>query len=242
MNEILFYNLTQTNGLTHSLATQIARELGRRIVAGLYPQGTCLEDEMTLAEKYRVSRSVIRDAVKILVGKGLLEARRGIGTKVRNRLEWGILDNDVLAWHQSAPPNRKFLMQLHEFRLVIEPKAALLAARNGTAEDYKSIEESIHKMRETVDSAEAFVEADANFHRLILLATDNEFLSAMDGIIFTSLLSSIRLTNRDAKQNEASLSLHQDVANSIFAKKSEEAEQRMFHLLSDAKVRLTAEV
>ena len=97
-------------------------------------------------------------------------------------------------------------------------------------------------MRETVDSAEAFVEADANFHRLILLAMDNEFLSAMDGIIFTSLLSSIRLTNRDAKQNKASLSLHQDVANSIFAKKSEEAEQRMFHLLSDAKVRLTAEV
>ena len=197
---------------------------------------------MTLAEKYRVSRYVIRDAVKILVGKGLLEVRRGIGTKVRNRLEWGILDNDVLAWHQSAPPNRKFLMQLHEFRLVIEPKAALLASRNGTAEDYKSIEEAIHKMSETVDSAEAFVEADANFHRLILLATDNEFLSAMDGIIFTSLLSSIRLTNRDAKQNEASLSLHQDVANSIFAKKSEEAEQRMFHLLSDAKVRLTAEV
>ena len=232
MNEILFYNLTKTNGLTHSLATQISRELGRRIVAGLYPQGTCLEDEMTLAEKYRVSRSVIRDAVKILVGKGLLEVRRGIGTKVRNRLEWGILDNDVLAWHQSAPPNRKFLMQLHEFRLVIEPKAALLAARNGTSEDYKSIEESIHKMRETVDSAEAFVEADANFHRLILLATDNEFLSAMVGIIFTSLLSSIRLTNRDAKQNEASLSLHQDVANSIFDKKSEEAEQRMFHLLS----------
>ena len=189
-----------------------------------------------------MSRSVIRDAVKILVGKGLLEVRRGIGTKVRNRLEWGILDNDVLAWHQSAPPNRKFLMQLHEFRLVIEPKAAQLAARNGMADDYKSIEEAIHKMRETVDSSEAFVEADANFHRLILLATDNEFLSAMDGIIFTSLLSSIRLTNQDAKQNEASLSLHQDVADSIFAKKPEEAEQRMFHLLSDAKIRLTAEV
>ena len=182
---------------------------------------------------------MIRDAVKILVGKGLLEVRRGIGTKVRNRLEWGILDNDVLEGNQSPAPNRKFLMQLHEFRLVIEPKAAQLAARNGTAEDYKSIEEAIHKMSETVDSAEAFVEADANFHRLILLATDNEFLSAMDGIIFTSLLSSIRLTNRDARQNEASLSLHQNVANSIFAKKSEEAEQRMFHLLSDAKVRLT---
>jgi DNA-binding FadR family transcriptional regulator len=197
---------------------------------------------MTLAEKYRVSRSVIRDAVKILVGKGLLEVRRGIGTKVRNRLEWGILDNDVLAWHQSAPMNRKFLMQLHEFRLVIEPKAAQLAARNGMTDDYKSIEEAIHKMRETINSSEAFVEADANFHRLILLATDNEFLSAMDGIVFTSLLSSIRLTNRDAKQNEASLSLHQDVADSIFAKKPEEAEQRMFHLLSDAKIRLTAEV
>tara|TARA_B100000674_G_C37941464_1_gene962804 strand:- start:1588 stop:1989 length:402 start_codon:yes stop_codon:yes gene_type:complete len=133
-------------------------------------------------------------------------------------------------------------MQLHKFRLVIEPKAAQLSARNGTAEDYKSIEEAIHKMSETVDSAKVFVEADANFHRLILLATYNEFFSAMDGIIFTSLLSSIHLANRDERQNKASLSLHQDVANSIFAKKPEEAEQRMFHLLSDAKVRPTAEV
>ena len=71
--------------MTHSLATQIALELERRIVAGLYPQGTFLEDEMTLAEKYRGSRSAIRDTVKILVGKGLLEVRREIGTKVRNR-------------------------------------------------------------------------------------------------------------------------------------------------------------
>ncbi len=97
-------------------------------------------------------------------------------------------------------------------------------------------------MSETVDSAKVFVEADANFDRLILLATYNKFFSAMDGIIFTSLLSSIRLANRDERQNKASLSLHQDVANSIFAKKPEEAEQRMFHLLSDAKVRPTAEV
>ena len=71
--------------MTHSLATQIALELEHRIVAGLYPQGTCLEDEMTLAEKYRVSRTAIRDTVKILVGKGLLEVRREIGAKVRNR-------------------------------------------------------------------------------------------------------------------------------------------------------------
>jgi GntR family galactonate operon transcriptional repressor len=83
MNETLFYDLKQTRGLTHSLATQVAREIGRRIVGRSYKPGDLIEDEARLADKYQVSRSVIRDAVKILVGKGLLEVRRGIGTRVR---------------------------------------------------------------------------------------------------------------------------------------------------------------
>ncbi len=72
MNESLYYDLKETTGLTHSLATQIAREIGRRIVGQSYEPGDLLNGEDELAEKYRVSRSVIRDAVKILVGKGLL--------------------------------------------------------------------------------------------------------------------------------------------------------------------------
>ena len=89
MNEMLYYDLKETSGLSPSLATQIARELGRRVVAGGYGVGELLEDEAALATRFQVSRSVIRDAVKILVGKGLLEVRRGIGTRVRERHRWG---------------------------------------------------------------------------------------------------------------------------------------------------------
>ena len=89
MNEFLFYDLKDKPALTRSLSTQIVQELGRRIAAGTYGQGDLLEDEGTLAARYGVSRTVIRDAVKILVGKGLLEVRRGIGTRVRPRSSWG---------------------------------------------------------------------------------------------------------------------------------------------------------
>ena len=81
MNEMLYYDLKESSGLSPSLATQIARELGRRVVAGSYVVGGLLEDEAALAARFQVSRSVIRDAVKILVGKGLLEVRRGVGTR-----------------------------------------------------------------------------------------------------------------------------------------------------------------
>ena len=101
MNELIYYDLKQISGLTGSLASQVSRELGRRIVAGIYIENDLIEDEITLSKRYQVSRSVVRDAVKILVGKGLLEVRRGIGTRVKPRIEWVLLDNDVLAWHRS---------------------------------------------------------------------------------------------------------------------------------------------
>ena len=142
MNEHLFYDLKDKPALTRSLATQIVQELGRRIVSGAYGQGNLLEDEGRLAARYQVSRSVNRDAVKILVGKGLLEVRRGIGTRVRSRSAWALLDDDVLAWHQSAPADRAFLRQLMDLRLVIEPKAARWAAERGTAEGHALIAEA----------------------------------------------------------------------------------------------------
>lgn len=118
----------------------MARELGRRIVAGTYEPGTLIDEENILATRYRVSRVVIRDAVKILVGKDLLDVRRGIGTRVRARNQWSMLEDDVLAWHLSAPPNPAFLKQLMEIRLAFEPKASRWAAKRATDEDIAEIE------------------------------------------------------------------------------------------------------
>lgn len=238
MNEMLFYDLKESAGLTHSLSTQVARELGRRIVAGTYAAGELIEDEGALADRYKVSRSVIRDAVKILVGKGLLEVRRGIGTRVRNRVSWGLLDDDVLAWHQSAPPQPDFLRQLMDMRLVVEPKAARWAAERGTDEGLKEIEDAQLRMEAEKGSTEDFVVADALFHRAILRAANNDLLRALEGVIFSALLGSIRLTNQDPRDNETSIPFHREVTEAIMARDGALAEARMERLLGDTQKRL----
>ena len=238
MNEMIYYDLKETSGHPHSLAIQISRELGRRIVAGIYKSKELIEEENSLAKRYKVSRSVIRDAVKILVGKGMLELRRGIGTRVRARSEWMLLDDDVLAWHQSAPVRSEFLKQLIEIRLVIEPKAARWAAERGSLESISVIKEAIEKMEEKKKSLEDFVMADALFHRAVFRAAQNDILTNMEGIIFSALLDSIRLTNKDPRENENSIVFHREVAESIFQKNPGRAEFTMEKLLGDAKDRL----
>ena len=238
MSELIFYDLKQIAGLAPSLSAQVSRELGRRIVSGTYAPGDLVEDEAALAERYKVSRSVIRDAVKILVGKGLLEVRRGIGTRVRSRANWGLLDDDVLAWYQSAPPNGEILRQLMDIRLVFEPKAARWAADRATDEERAQIGTAIERMEDETASVEDFVIADAVFHRSILRAAHNEFLAAMEGVIFSALLSSIRLTNRDPRENEDSIPFHREVYEAIAVQDGERAERVMEMLLGDAGRRL----
>jgi GntR family transcriptional regulator, galactonate operon transcriptional repressor len=238
MSELLFYDLKEVAGLAPSLSSQVAREIGRRIVSGSYAPGDLIDDEGTLAVRYQVSRSVIRDAVKILAGKGLLEVRRGIGTRVRPRASWGLLDDDVLAWYQSAPPSSTVLRQLLEVRVVVEPKAARWAAERGSDKYLDMIRSAIERMEEGKGSVEDFVVADAIFHRSILRAAKNEFLRAIEGVIFSALLSSIRLTNKDPRTNEESLAFHREVFEAIAAHDLASAEQAMEKLLDDTKRRL----
>ena len=145
MSEQQFYDFKRQSGMTPSLGTQVARELDRNFVSGRHEIDSLIADEAALAERFKVSRSVIRDAVKILVGKGLLEARRGIGTRVRSREHWGLLDDDVLAWHLSARPSAEHLEQLIEFRRVFEPKTAGWAAKRASEASLGEIEAAIAK-------------------------------------------------------------------------------------------------
>ena len=221
-----------------SLAAQVAGEIGRRIVIGDYKEGDLIEDEGALAERYGVSRTAVRDAVKILSGKGLLRARRGIGTLVKPRSAWGLLDSDVLAWHQSAPPSADFLGQLLEVRQTVEPTAAFLAAQRANTEDVASIMAAYRCMEEEERSVERFVHADAMFHRAILNSTNNIFLSVFEGVVFSALLASINLTNRDPRNNKESILLHRNVAHAIKSRQSAEAERCMKILLADTRRRL----
>lgn len=242
MSELIYYDLKQAAGMAPSLSTQVARELGRRIVAGTYESGSLIDDETALTKRYQVSKVVIRDAVKILVSKGLLDVRRGIGTKVRSRNHWVIWDDDVLAWHLSAPPNKDFLRQLMDIRLAFEPKAARWAAERATEEDIVEIDKACFRMENEKGSVEDYIVADALFHRTVLLAARNEFLKAMEGVIYSALLVSIRITNRDPRNNADSIPFHRAVYNAIASRDGDLAESLTQELLSDARHRLSEKV
>ena len=239
MSELTYYDLRRTNSMSPSLPVQVAKELGRRIVAGTYTPGTLIDDENKLAERFKVSRVVVRDAVKILVGKGLLDVRRGIGTKVKARNHWALLDDDVLAWHLSAPLNPEFLTQLMEFRLAFEPKAASLAAMNATDEDIQAIAAALEEMASSTNDVDRFVVADAHYHGAILRASHNELFISMECVIFSSLLVSIRVTNQNDAVNKSSIPFHQEVFDAIKDRNGELAQSLTETLLSDAKARLT---
>lgn len=238
MNELVYYDLKRAAKMTPSLSVQVAKEIGRRVVAGSLEPGTLLEEENSLAERYQVSRVVIRDAVKILVGKGLLDVRRGIGTKVRPRSEWTLLDDDVLAWHITAPPNEQFISQLMDVRLAFEPKAARWAAERADPEALKEIETAVVRMEQESGSIEKFIVADALFHQAVLRAAHNEFLTSMEGMIYSALLVSVRITNKDPRKNSDSVKFHRDLYEIIAKGDGEEAEVLTEKLLKDAIRRL----
>lgn len=231
-------DLKKKSSLIRTLSDQLVNELGQFIVNGNFLPGERLEDESVLIERYKVSRSVVRDAIKILVGKGMLVVRRGIGTVVRPRSDWTLFDSDVLAWHQHSNTQPQYLSQLLDVRRAIEPKAAHWATKYADKEATDAIMAAYQQMEATVSDAERFVVADAQFHRSILHASGNEFLMALENLVFSALLSSIARTNRSTEDNIASLPLHLRVAEAILAGEAEQAEASMVTLLDDTKLRL----
>ncbi|WDR05215.1 FadR/GntR family transcriptional regulator [Devosia rhodophyticola] len=238
MSETFFYDLIGSSSMVPSLSGQVVREIGRRIVGREYLPGDLIEDEGALATRYRVSRTVVREAVKILSAKGLVEARRGIGTKVLPRERWRHFDDDVLAWHQTAPADPVNLWQLMDLRLAIEPKAARWAADRATDEDVNAIREAVQQMQRDLTNIQDYIEADAQFHRTVLRAAKNPYVASMEGVIYAALLSSIRLTNNAPNKNRKSLPFHQNVAEAIYARDGDAAEAAMEVHLADSIARL----
>lgn len=221
-----------------SLGSEVAAQVGRNIVTGMYMPGSLVEDESALAERFHVSRTVIRDAIKILVGKGLLDVRRGIGTRVRDREHWALLDSEVLDWQISTDTDDGLVFQLDEVRQLFEPQAAAWAATRATRADVDEIAEALQAMRDDVSDAADFLDADARFHRAILRAAHNDFLLALSGITHSALHSSIRLTNASHESNQSALSYHQAVFEAIEQGDSMAAQQAMVRLIEEADRRL----
>jgi DNA-binding FadR family transcriptional regulator len=226
-----------THATTYSgrnLHGKVVNEMGRRVVSGGYCAGALLPNEEQLCRELQVSRTALREAVKVLAAKGLLEPRPRIGTRVRPRDQWNLLDPDILAWRCATGADAEFLRHLTELREIIEPAAASLAATSRSEEQLDAIASALKDMRNAPAIAQ-WIEADLAFHTAILRATNNPLLMPLAAIIGSALESRLGVSARSAGDFKRALPDHQKVFDAIESGDAQSALHRMAGMLSDTR-------
>jgi DNA-binding FadR family transcriptional regulator len=215
----------------HTLHSQVANRLGARIVSGALDAGHPLPNEAALGEEFGVSRTVVREAIKVLAAKELLEVRPKTGTRIRPRVHWNVLDPDVLRWQFSGPGAAAGLLDLLEVRFVVEPAGARMAARRATRREVADIETACSEMEATTGDLEASIEPDLRFHLAVLAASHNAYMKPFGALIQAALRSSFRLTSVDGAAYRRSVRQHRRVSDAVRARDPEKAEDAMRRLL-----------
>ena len=160
--------------------------LGRSIVRGDLPPGSTLDMAAIRAER-DVSLSALREAIRVLAGKGLIEARQKRGTTVRPQREWDMLDPDLVRWQAGAGTWADTLRAFEEVRRIIEPSVARLAAERRSAEDLDALREALDAMTQRAGEPSAHAAADVRFHRALYEASGNPMLARL-GSVFEAVL------------------------------------------------------
>jgi DNA-binding FadR family transcriptional regulator len=205
--------------------------LGREIVTGAYNDRR-FPTEAELAVEHGVSRSVTREAVKMLTAKGLLTARPRKGTSVQPSSLWNLFDADVLRWLLERKFSLELLRQFSELRVAIEPAAAALAARAADEAALDAIRAGYARMEAAEAGADDSLDADIAFHIAVLDASSNPFYMQFRDVVETALRSSIRFTNR-FQGRTASLPAHLAVLTAIEARDPDAALSSMRVIISD---------
>jgi DNA-binding FadR family transcriptional regulator len=196
------------------LSTQLAQSLGRAIVAGSPPVGGTLPTEAELCRHHKASRTAVREALKMLGGKGMIAARPRLGAAVRERQHWSMLDADVLRWMRDAPIDTELLLELAQLRLAIEPEAAAAAALRRDPASLARIAAALDAMEG--DPVEALA-ADIGFHAELLRASGNRFFASQAPMIESALSMSIPVTNQAKQVAKADVEAHRAVYLAICA-------------------------
>ena len=214
---------------------QLAARLGRDIVNGVFPAGSLLPSAAEMGARFSASRTALREAYSKLSGKGLIVARPRIGTRVRLKADWNLLDPDVLAWRLSSEPEGHFVDDLFTLRRAIEPVAAEIAATSRTPDCLARIADAFGRMERFKSGDGDLIGADVDFHLAILDATGNHFLAALGGIIQAALECSFRFTWIGAASiRDDRLEQHRGILAAISDGAPEPARARMVELLNDS--------
>jgi GntR family transcriptional regulator, galactonate operon transcriptional repressor len=204
------------------------------IVSGRYGPGDVLPNEADIGTALSVSRTVVREAMRTLVAKGMVSVRRRHGTQVRALDDWSLFDPQVVAWRLERGLTRDFAEDLVRFRLGIEPYAAGLAAQN--AEFPKAeLEDAFARMAAAVDGEGDYHEADLDFHKTIIMGSNNQFLRQLVPLMANALRVSISLSVLSMDTARASLPMHRAVADGIINHDAEGASRALARLIESAR-------
>lgn len=216
-----------------NLSHRMVHELGKSIICGEYNDNG-LPTEAELCEKFGVSRSAVREAVKMLSAKGLISSKPRQGIRVEAEEEWNIFDPDLLRWSLESKPSMKVLKEFLQVRIAIEPEAAALAARYATPEQVNAIEAALERMKNAEENSQEDLEADIAFHISILYASNNRFYVRLRDFIQTALRVSISHTSPMKGNHEGIVEDHAKVFNAIKNKNPERAKHSMLLLIDEA--------
>jgi DNA-binding FadR family transcriptional regulator len=215
----------------------VAFELGSAILRGVYAPAQVLPREAELMETFNVSRTVLREALRTLTSKGLVESRPRVGTRVRAREAWNLLDADVLEWYAHVAPPLAFALKLQEMREMIEPYAAGLAANAHDAGALAAIG-AAHAAMATARNVDEWVRADLRFHLAVLAACRNELLVPLGALIARTLEGQLRVNAKRAEVFNAALPEHTVVYEAIARRDAATATSAMAGLLRMTRERM----
>lgn len=211
---------------------EVARSVGRDIIGGRFAEGAKLPGDSDLTARFGVSRPVLREAVKTLVAKGLLSTKARVGTVVRERAAWNMFDPDVLAWHLDAGIDKRFLRDLAEIRLAVEPRAAALAAERRSEADLAIMRQAVERMKTEPGTARAFAESDLAFHLAVASASGNAFMRSIGAVIEVALRASFALSAPDDDlEHDVVVIAHERIVEAIAAGSGEEAAAAMTNVI-----------
>lgn len=186
--------VTPSASLPRNSHWQVVNALGRAIVSGEFAVGSLLPGDPELAQRFQVSRTVLREAMKTLAAKGLVIPKARIGTRVTDRALWNMFDGDILTWHFEFGVDEEFLLHLYDIRLAFEPAAAALAAERATEQDIDELERLAEALGAEDHSIETLAFADLRFHLALAAASRNPFMRTLGGLIKAALVGAFRMS------------------------------------------------
>lgn len=228
-------------GHNSSLSYRVTTELGRAIVNGDFTPDDGLPTEADLCEQFGVSRTAVREAVKMLSAKGLVSSKPRRGIRVLPTENWNIFDTDILNWSLQGEPSHAVMTEFFQLRVAIEPEAAVLAARFGSMQDKAVIATALEAMRTAPRDTDESFAADLDFHVAILYATRNRFYIRLRDFIKTALDFAIHFTTPAVESYEDVVDDHAKILRAIEQGDVEQARSRMRTLIVDAYTVLEAQ-